>query len=118
MAIPPTHRVDVYRPTVTRDAKNTEQKTWPSSATLSGLLWNLQPATAGLTKQLFGRYVRGTWLAIVGTDDAIQEGDGVRVVAALVGGGSPPGRFEIVKYDPWGGYQADAVLQISGENFG
>ncbi len=119
MAVPPTHTVDIYRPTITRGAKNEEIKTWPATATISGLPWNLQPAGAGLVKRVFGRYVEGMWLAIASPGDTVTPGDGVRVVGSLLGGTDPPGRFEIERVDPWGGaYQQDVMMAITGENFG
>ena len=114
-----THRGDIYRPTVTRDARNQQSKSWPATAAALAVDVNLQPSGGSLIERAFGREEEGTWQGFFPSATDLQAGDGFRVRTVLEGGSAQPARFEVVSVRPQGRrWDLEASLEESSEVFG
>ena len=114
-----THRGDIYRPTIARDARNQQSKSWPAVAVKQSVDANLQPSGGSLIERAFGREEEGTWQGYFPSATDLQVGDGFRVRTVLEGGGAQPARFEVVRVRPQGSrWDLEANLEESSEVFG
>ena len=114
-----THRVDLYRPTITKDSRGHETKSWPKVPTTRDVEGNLQPRSGGLLRLAFGREIDGSWAGFFPPGTAVEEGDGLKVTAVLEGGPAQPSRFEVKKVRPMGArWDTEVDLDESQEKFG